>query len=130
MTDCQHCGQGAIAKDVNGPVCPDCIDDGWYDDGKDDEPDCKCDSADAVKTLSTSIEELEGPCAKPGITKGGPRLMEQHEILDDYIGDCPCYTPNGDGIMEADIDGEWVRMADVEANILRKVNAHKSEEEK
>lgn len=27
MPACQHCGQGAIAKDVNGPVCPDCIDD-------------------------------------------------------------------------------------------------------
>lgn len=38
MPACQHCGQGAIAKDVNGAVCPDCIDAGYYDDGKDDRP--------------------------------------------------------------------------------------------
>lgn len=80
MTDCRHCGQGAIAKDVNGPVCPDCIDDGWYDDGKDDEPDCNCDSADAVKTLSTRIAELEAKLVKAMVG-----LEESQREIDRYI---------------------------------------------
>tara|TARA_R100001086_G_scaffold183315_1_gene102231 strand:+ start:89 stop:334 length:246 start_codon:yes stop_codon:yes gene_type:complete len=33
MSICQHCGQGALAHDKKGPVCPDCIEDGWFDDG-------------------------------------------------------------------------------------------------
>jgi len=35
MARCQHCGQGALAQDKNGPVCPDCVDGGWFDDGSD-----------------------------------------------------------------------------------------------
>lgn len=31
MSSCQHCGQGAIAKDRNGPVCPDCWDAGYFE---------------------------------------------------------------------------------------------------
>ncbi len=35
MANCQHCNQGAIVKDVNGLICPDCIEEGRYDDGQD-----------------------------------------------------------------------------------------------
>ena len=31
MGRCQHCGQGAIAQDANGPVCPDCWEEGYYE---------------------------------------------------------------------------------------------------
>ena len=47
---------------------------------------------------------------------------EDHEVLDDFIGDCAAYSMFGDegnATMEPDIDGEWVRMSDVEANVLR-----------
>ena len=33
MSRCQHCGQGAIAQDANGPVCPDCWEEGHYEMG-------------------------------------------------------------------------------------------------
>ena len=31
MSRCQHCGQGSITKDINGPVCADCWEEGRYE---------------------------------------------------------------------------------------------------
>ena len=47
---------------------------------------------------------------------------EEHEALDELIGDVACYSPGGtiDHFeMEPDLDGEWVKIADVEASFLR-----------
>lgn len=41
MPICQHCGQGALVVDRNGPVCPDCVDEGRYEpkpEPKQEEP--------------------------------------------------------------------------------------------
>lgn len=57
---------------------------------------------------------------------------EDHEILDDFIGNCATYSMCGDtdfATMEPDIDGEWVRAADVYANVLRGVAKYKLKED-
>ena len=49
---------------------------------------------------------------------------EEHEIIDAWIGDVACFSPDayhGSATMEADIDGEWVRYEDVKAAILAKL---------
>ena len=37
MNTCQHCGQSSLVSDKNGPVCPDCIEEGYYEERKPDE---------------------------------------------------------------------------------------------
>ena len=27
--NCRHCGQAAIARDAKGPICPDCVEEGY-----------------------------------------------------------------------------------------------------
>lgn len=52
---------------------------------------------------------------------------EEVELLDDFIGDVSAYClsdARGEASMEPDIDGEWVRLEDVRANVLRGVRAH------
>ena len=36
MGSCQHCGQMAFAKDVNGWVCPDCLEAGYFEESEDE----------------------------------------------------------------------------------------------
>lgn len=51
-------------------------------------------------------------------------MPEDHEILDDFIGDCVPHTlvEVADYVeMQPYLDGEWVRLEDVKANVLRAI---------
>lgn len=58
-------------------------------------------------------------------------IPEDHEILDDFIGDCAAYSLGGTidfTEMEADIDGEWVKASEVRENVLRGIAKYKLRE--
>ena len=44
--------------------------------------------------------------------------MEDHEIVDEFIGNLSEYFPDLGGVMLPDIDGGWLRSAQVEGAIL------------
>ena len=51
---------------------------------------------------------------------------EDHEILDDWIGDVAPMAQDMDGEMVPDIDGEWVLYDDVADSILRRLQVIKN----
>ena len=60
MGRCQHCGQGAIAKDINGPVCPDCWDEGRYE------------TANPMTNETEAPERIWAKPGMPGYINDGP----------------------------------------------------------
>ena len=45
--------------------------------------------------------------------------LEDHEKIDRYIGNVAPQSQRLDGSMEPDVDGDWIRLSDVQASILR-----------
>lgn len=56
--DCQHCGQASISADTLGPVCPDCVEDGWFEN-ETDQPSLKLPSLhDSATKVLSDFDEL------------------------------------------------------------------------
>ncbi|URC15556.1 hypothetical protein DB2_54 [Octadecabacter Antarctic DB virus 2] len=60
MSNCQHCGQGSISRDINGPVCADCVDDGRFDDGSDEPVRPPCISPELFAQIVAELSKYNG----------------------------------------------------------------------
>lgn len=60
MGNCQHCGQGAIACDASGPLCPDCFDEGYSsnEERQDAYEDMHVDKFEAWDAISVKNKEI------------------------------------------------------------------------
>lgn len=86
MNLCTHCGQGAISADANGPICPDCIAEGYAVDAAPQE-------ASAPKPdLLTQTKHTPGPWTAHNMVHAEGRPMTPDEI-GEYVANSVRMSP-------------------------------------
>ena len=56
MSVCRHCGQGALNADALGPICPDCIEEGYAESAA---PETTAAAAEYTRAPTVNAELLE-----------------------------------------------------------------------